>query len=151
MKIGVAATILLGALILTPVRSHPAPQVNRRYTMSSGVLIEVSGSQQWERDRVFRLAKSLNFTHESMVPWWRIVILSRPDWDDATDKYNHPNTETAFTLIGPNVTYIREDYLTSGGGTDERIRWTLAHEAGHLSCNCISEDRANALARQFTK
>lgn len=113
-----------------------------------GVVIEVTGSAAWERARVNRLARSLHFAGFPMTQWWRIVILSNEDWDEAVSKHDL-NTGSAFTILQQRVTFVSESYLIYH--IDENVRFTLGHEAGHLICECSSEDKANEIARALTR
>jgi len=126
-------------------RFRTAPQAS-----SHGVIIEVRAGTSYERIRVENLANSLNFTGQAMPGWWRIVVLTRPDWEDAL-KYYHleGRTASAFTVLGQNETLISEDYMLWHGS--EAVQFTLAHEAGHMICQCQSEDTANDIARILTK
>lgn len=117
---------------------------------SNGLIIEVYGSERYQQDRVRRLATSLNFTGQSMPGWWRVVILSRADWEDAMLRYHlEGRTGSAFTVMGQDETFINEEYLFFA--TDDRVKFTLGHEAGHLICNCQSEERADKIARILTR
>ncbi len=85
-----------------------------------------------------------------MPGWWRIVILSRADWDDALIRYHlEGRTASAFTVMNQDETFVSEEYLFFA--TDDRVQFTLGHEAGHLICSCSSEDRANQIARILTR
>lgn len=124
--------------------------VARSSVSADGIFIEVGGSTPYERERVRKLANSLNFINLPSPNWWRIIILNEPDWQDALVKYHlEGSTGSAFTIMGQDITYLREEYLEFG--VDERVRFTLAHEFGHLSCRCSNEDRANEVARQMVK
>lgn len=107
------------------------------------VIIDVTGPTAYQRWRIHTLASELHFADEKMVPHWRIEILSTDDWDVAITRYK-VQTWTAFTVLETATTYVSEDDLIFAH--DDRVRQTLAHEAGHLICGCSSEETANAIA-----
>jgi hypothetical protein len=85
-----------------------------------------------------------------MASWWRIVILPRPDWEDALRYYHlEGKTASAFTIMAQNETLVSEDYTLYHGS--DQVRFTLAHEAAHLILNGGTEDQANDIARILTK
>jgi hypothetical protein len=117
---------------------------------SVGIIIEVRAPTEYERIRIQKLADSLNFSGQPMPGWWRIVILPPVRWEDALRYYHlEGRTASAFTIMGQNETLVSEDYAQYHGG--DQVRFTLGHEAGHLICQCQSEDRANDIARILTK
>ncbi len=126
---------------------------NRRaYPQASaeGIIIEVRAPTYYESIRIRNLANSLDFSGQPMVNWWRIVVLPRAEWEDALRYYHlEGQTDSAFTIMAQNETLVNEDYTFFAG--TYRLRFTLAHEAGHLICQCQSEGRADSIARILTK
>jgi hypothetical protein len=111
------------------------------------ITIDVRGRTSSETVRLQALA-NLNFTGQTMPPHWTIIVLSKIEWDSELVKRNLVGqTDTAFTVLIEDVTYINEDYVTSA--LNSRIRHTLAHEASHMICGCASESIANKIARQL--
>jgi hypothetical protein len=106
----------------------------------------IQGSTSWERDRLTQMEQRLNFTREPMTSTWEVIIIPGDEFRDNTRKFK-VNTDTAYTILGLRQTYINEDYLVYG--EDSQIRQTLAHEAGHLICQCVSEEKANDIAYQL--
>jgi len=108
----------------------------------------INGSQQWERNRISRLELTLNFTREPMPSPWTITILQEGEFDYQRDRY-HLDTDTAFTVMQQQHTFLNEKYLVFA--SDDRVQWTLAHEAGHLISESTNEDKANDVARQLVQ
>jgi len=138
---------LLAAVLLSLILAFPASP--RRHA-SQGIIIEIHAKTDYESNRLKRLSDKLNFTGQAMVPWWRIIVLNKPDWTDALIKYNlEGRTDSAFTVLGQNVTYVNEEYLFFA--SDSQAEFTLAHEAGHMICGCMSEDIANKIGKILEK
>ncbi len=133
--------ILAIALLLVFVRpASPVPSVN----------IQVHAKEVYDFDRIKFLANRLNFAGQPMVSYWSITVLDRADWQEALLKYKlEGKTETAFTLMGWNETFVNADYIHYT--IDSTVEHTLAHEAGHLICECKSEDTANKIARKLER
>jgi len=108
----------------------------------------VDGSTSWERARIERLEHQLNFTKEPMPDTWGVHIIPVEQFEIAKRRY-HLDTDSAFTFMPQNQTYLNEFYLTYAD--DRRVRHTLAHEAGHMICNCTSEEKAEAIAYQLER
>jgi len=108
----------------------------------------LDGSTSWERDRVLNFERSLNFSNQPMVSTWYITVLPKEEFEDNVRRLK-VDTVSAYTFVGLGRTYINEDYLT--WSTDEQIRQTIAHESGHLICECSSEERANEIAYEVEK
>lgn len=106
----------------------------------------VTGGTPVERQRITKLESQLNFSQQPMVSYWQITILDAKAWDYMIRQYHIENeTATAFTVMEQARTFLNEDYLATTG-TDVPVRHTIAHEAGHLICECGSEDKANDIA-----
>jgi hypothetical protein len=103
----------------------------------------VDGSTSWERGRIERLEHNLNFTKVAMPDTWNIHIIPEEQFQENI-QIMHVNTESAYTFMPLGQTYINEGYL--GYADDRMLRHTLAHEAGHMICECTSEQKANAIA-----
>jgi len=108
----------------------------------------VSGSTSFEQNRIVRLERSLNFTKEPMVSTWYVTIDPGEVFDENVKKLDL-DTESGYTYLGLNQTHINEDYLV--WHDDKDVRHLLAHEAGHLICECKSEEKANDIAYQLEK
>jgi len=134
-------SLLAFALLLCFSRPvSPAPLVN----------IQVHAREVYDFDRIKFLANRLNFIGQPMVSYWSITVLDRADWQEALRKYKlEGQTETAFTLMGWNETFVNADYIHYT--IDSNVEHTLAHEAGHLICECKSEDTANKIARKLER
>lgn len=114
------------------------------------VQISVRGNEPADRDRVEFLANRLNFTHEPMIHYWQIVVLNKPDWQDALQRFHlEGQTETAFSVLQWDTSYVNGEYIRFS--TDGEVKHTLAHEAGHFICECRSEDKANEIAKQLER
>ncbi len=81
-------------------------------------------------------------------PNWTIgVVCNQSAWDSLID-IAHVHTQTGFTNLYKHTTVInarkfRESRL--------RFRHTLAHELGHITCQCDSEERAEELAARLER
>jgi hypothetical protein len=106
----------------------------------------INGSTLNDQARVSHIVKSLNFTKEPMPTPWIITIMSPEDFAQYTREYNLP-TKTAFTILQSQHTFLNEEILRFGYLPN--VRQTIAHEAGHLICECASESRANDIAWQL--
>lgn len=112
----------------------------------------IQGGTSLERYRIIRLEQSLNFTKEPMTNTWQVIIDSGNVFrDNVQQMLEHHTidhyTESAYTAFGLNQTHLNEDYLIYAD--DEKVRQTIAHEAGHLICECHSEEKANDIAYQL--
>ena len=103
----------------------------------------VDGSTAYEQQRIVRLEQSLNFSQEPMVSIWEVTIDDGKLFDDYVQEHGLP-TESAYTFLGLNHTHLNEAYLL--WHSDREVRHLLAHEAGHMICNCTSEQKANEIA-----
>ncbi len=132
MKIKIAFLSL--CLSLAAIATAAAPQ------------LFVWGSTNWERNRITRLEQSLNFSKAAMTSTWSITIIPGEDFQRRTE-YLKINTASAYTFLQLRQTYLNEDYLI--WHTDVEVRQTLGHEAGHLICECNSEQKANEIAYEL--
>ena len=86
------------------------------------------------------------------VPDWTIAVLTSQSWHAAMNQYGTIYGQTAlpaFTILETRRTYLNPDYvkrLSTG-----QLRNILAHEAGHLLCNCSDEKKANRFADDLLK
>ena len=106
----------------------------------------IQGSTSWERNRLTRMESSLNFARQPMTNTWEVIILPEDQFEKNVEMWNL-DTHSAYTYLPLRQTYINEAYLITA--EDRRIRHTMAHEAGHLICECNSEQRANDIAYQL--
>lgn len=117
-------------------------------------LVEIDGSTSWERARVLRLEQRLNFTQEPMVDDWSITIWPQEQFEKYVREHKLP-TDIAFTSLGDTHTFINEYFLV--WASDPQAEFVLAHEAGHLICECgdskgskAAEDKADEIAHVLT-
>ena len=108
----------------------------------------VEGSTSYERDRIVHLENQLNFTKQPMVSTWEVTILSEEEFNAYVQEHDIP-TGAAYTYLSMNHTYVNEAYLV--WHSDKEVRFVLGHEAGHLICECFSEDKANEIATELTR
>jgi hypothetical protein len=137
----------IGALILVAAYMIMAALLWQAFAAAPTQLF-VDGSTSWERSRIERLEHQLNFTNESMPNSWDIHIIPEIQFEANIRRYNI-NTESAYTFLPLDRTYLNEFYLQYAD--DRRVRHTLAHEAGHMICNCTSEEKAEEIAYQLEK
>lgn len=130
-----AAVLILGSTVLN-LRSAP-PQ------------FFIQGSTSFERNRLIQMEQTLNFTKVPMTDTWEVVIdpgdQFRANVQSMMDHHAIDHfTDTAYTSLLLQQTHVNEDYLVTG--EYDQIRHTMAHEAGHLICECHSEEKANDIA-----
>lgn len=105
----------------------------------------VNGSTVHEQMRIARIESTLNFAQEAMPASWEVTIWSQGRFEKFVRDTNTP-TNIAFTYIGDlNHTYINEYFLV--WASDAQVQYVLAHEAGHMICECKSENKADEIAR----
>jgi len=81
---------------------------------------------------------------KTSLPTWSVVILDEAQWKQWGKT---PHSIAAFSVIPGRVTFIRQGYILTH--TPDQVVNVLAHEAGHLECNCESEERADELMVQL--
>jgi hypothetical protein len=75
---------------------------------------------------------------------WHILIIPERNW--LVVKANtHVSTQAAFTNLKEHETIIRERFVLD---TPEELRYVLAHEAGHIACQCKNEVVADSWAHE---
>jgi hypothetical protein len=104
------------------------------------------GSTSFERNRLIRMEQSLNFSKVPMTSTWQVTIIPGEDFKRRVE-YLKLDTESAYTFLQLRQTYVNEDFLVYAN--DPRVRQMMAHEAGHLICECSSEEEANKIAYQL--
>lgn len=109
----------------------------------------VSGGTSIERNRLTHVEQGLNFTKEPMTSTWQVIIdppdLFRKNVQDMLKHHEMDHfTDTGYTSLPLRQTHINEEYIF-----EDTIRQTMAHEAGHLICECNSEEKANEIAYQL--
>lgn len=98
--------------------------------------ISVSGSA-YLRPMVQRIAEGLDVP----LPSWGIVILTDAQWAGTEQRFR---TGSAFTIITSRHTFISERFIRHHSTAE--IRHTLAHEVGHIICDCFDERIAETFA-----
>jgi hypothetical protein len=111
--------------------------------------LHVTGSTSYERNRISRLESQLNFNQVAMVDDWNIRIDQGQKFRDDVDRMLRTGqidhyTETGYTNLITHVTVINEDELI--WHDDRLVKHTEAHEAAHLICECVDENKAEAIA-----
>jgi hypothetical protein len=76
--------------------------------------------------------------------WTVAVTCNSVTWGQAKRRAGNPSTSTAFTGLTSKWTVINSDVVR---GLTPIFQHTLAHELGHIRCNCVDESRAEAEAR----
>jgi hypothetical protein len=92
--------------------------------------------------RVERLASQLHIGNK--LDHWVIIVTDFPEYQRravAGGVYG-ADMYSAFTDPATKTTYINADWL-AWGVTDKKLLHVLRHEAGHLICGCVDEDRAD--------
>ncbi|MFB3917758.1 MAG: hypothetical protein ACE14M_13580 [Terriglobales bacterium] len=97
---------------------------------------------QVEHDGVMLALQTLHFPND----WTIYIMCSRVHWEDARIKANSPNTRTAFTLLDSRLTVINGAIF---GGLPGQYRRILAHELGHIECQCADEEKVQKIAHRL--
>jgi hypothetical protein len=80
---------------------------------------------------------------------WTIgVTCNSMTWEAARHRAGSPPTRTAFTGLKPRLTVINAAVFQE---LEPVYRRTLAHELGHIRCNCASEGRAEDEGQEMLK
>ena len=108
----------------------------------------VDGSTTFEQSRAKHFAESLNFTQVAMPTPWMITVLNQEEFENRVHDYGL-DTRTAYTILEQRHTFINEYILIYG--EEAQVRFTFAHEAGHLICECKSEEKANDIAYRLIR
>lgn len=83
--------------------------------------------------------KTLNYP-----PEWKVGILCTPvAWNELVRKSELSNVHTGITELKEKYTFLNGAIFT---GWPQEYRHTIAHELGHIYCNCVSEYKAEKLA-----
>jgi hypothetical protein len=110
------------------------------------LLLGAGGPVKAQSRRVDELVKQLIFTPTTPRPSnWTITVPSQADWDKQVKTLNL-QTATAFTFMNEtnNATFLNPDYVFNS--KELQLLHTLAHEAGHMICQCTDEHFANDIA-----
>lgn len=91
-------------------------------------------------ERVERLAKSLKERPSN----WKILVQDEPTWKRQSQQPGVARTQEAFSIRKKRITIIRASFVNNN--MDFRVKRTLAHEAGHIFCDCNDESRADKIA-----
>lgn len=121
------ASLLLGALLLA------APAWGQAKIM-------VSGNQQLA-PMVKEIANGLN----TGFPTWNFRILNAAEWA-IWHKGDARQAICAFSIPAGRITFVDESCLVSG---NHDMNYILAHEAGHMKCDCASHAEADKRASTF--
>src|SRR5271170_7346685 len=98
-------------------------------------------------DRVERLAKQLHF-HGEMTGEWTIIVTDFPTYQRIAKEGGKLGANMALTNQATKTTYISDDWLR-WGVSDKELKFTLAHEAGHIICGCESEATADVIGHKL--
>jgi hypothetical protein len=80
--------------------------------------------------------------------WTVGVTCNSVTWEAARHRAGDPPTQTAFTGLKPKLTVINAAVFQQ---LESVYRRTLAHERGHILCNCASEGRAEDEGQKVLK
>ncbi|MBI4461561.1 MAG: hypothetical protein HY653_01520 [Acidobacteria bacterium] len=79
---------------------------------------------------------------------WTYVILDGKDWRRASQMFKtEKNTTAAFTVLELRTTFLNAEYVQQR--LPRPCLDVLAHELGHITCNCGSEMRARKVADEL--
>lgn len=88
------------------------------------------------------------------IPGWRWIVVSPEAWPNVATSFGIKPTTPAFSDLGIQSTYVNAALLSFGTKIDEnlqrfsnrtgidRLRWVVAHEAGHILCDTRNEEEA---------
>jgi hypothetical protein len=92
---------------------------------------------------------SLELRHFMFPADWTLAVACDPmTWGAARRRAGFPPTLTAFTGLKPRLTILNGAIFVEQPSFYEH---TLAHELGHIRCNCSEESRAEDMAIAFLK
>lgn len=74
---------------------------------------------------------------------WHILIVPESNWLEVK-RNTGTHSQVAFTNLEKHITVMRERFAEKV--EQGELRFTLAHEAGHVACGCYSEELANQWA-----
>jgi hypothetical protein len=92
---------------------------------------------------------------------WRWVVVPAYRWAKVSESFERNPASPAFTVLDGRVTYVEDVLIFNSQRIDEglqlysrrtgidRLRWVLAHEAGHIVCNSHSERVAEDAAKRL--
>jgi hypothetical protein len=136
--------IAFAFLIATPIAAQADPCVrypNGKVPVEHVLPLCVEAPQgPTAMERVVAIRKTLPVPAD-----WHFFMVSEADWRMRQGVAR--GTQTAYSDLGTNVTYLRESYAASA--PDEKLRHTIAHEMGHRICNCTDESTADRIADQI--
>ncbi len=76
---------------------------------------------------------------------WYVIILSGADfWSGLNKQQTKTAYGSCYTRLESRMTYCNAEWVLKAD--DHEIAKTLAHEYGHLLCNCLVEQGADAEA-----
>ena len=80
---------------------------------------------------------------------WTIAIACTPvAWNESLRLAEYPLTASAFTSLHTRITVLNGAIFS---GLRTEYRGSIAHELGHIVCNCVNEVRADAAARRLER
>ena len=96
-----------------------------------------------------------------IVPGWRWIVVSPTAWPKVAASFGVTPTTPAFSDLGIRSTYVNADLLRFDTRIDEnlqrfsnrsgmdRLRWVVAHEAGHILCGTKNEAKAQTAGQRL--
>ena len=75
---------------------------------------------------------------------WTLAITCTPSyWTNAVRSFRNVRSDTAFTHLPARLTVLNGAIFQQ---LRPAYRYVIAHELGHIRCDCDDEERANAIA-----
>jgi hypothetical protein len=81
---------------------------------------------------------------------WQVVVVCTPQaWQHYRAMFGAEATQSAFTIRSHRITIVNAAMYDEK--PESQSRFILAHEAGHLICNCDDEDKADKEAEKLLR
>jgi len=80
--------------------------------------------------------------------WTLAIMCTAVRWDSILREADVRNTHVAFTRISERITVFNSNIFHD---FPQNYRHIVAHELGHINCNCADEGKAEELAHEMEK
>jgi hypothetical protein len=94
------------------------------------------------------VADALSYLPSVQDDAWHIFLLPEKQWSTGLTKKQRGIAGTCYTLVSLRVTYCKVDWVSEASIYE--IAHSLAHEYGHILCNCADERVAEWHAAKLT-
>lgn len=96
-----------------------------------------------------KITEALTYFPISSQPDWKIFVVPADQWREGLSAKNaQTSIGTCYTQLPFKFTYCRAEWVK--GASVRQISHSLAHELGHIICNCDDERTAEAFANRYS-